>query len=330
MPAPTFNEMHIDQPLTNLAVAYYQKETNFIADIAAPIVPVNKQSNKYFVYDESDLFRIYVQKRKSASESAGASYHLSNDSYYCDPDALHVDIPWDAYDNADAPINPEQDATRFLMQQMRMKKEADFISACFGTGLWTSITEQTGVDSGASTNQFVRWNVSGSTPVKDIKARALQIQKLTGKTRAELTLIVNPDVNDALEEHADFTGKIQYIQQAVVTPDIITKVLGIKQYLVLNSSYNSTNQGQTASYAFQGGKNALLCYINPNPNAGEREPSAMYQFAWKRSKLGGQTGVTVKAGPIEWHDADRVEAQMAYDFKIVSNPCGAFMYTAVA
>ena len=43
---PQSNEVHIDAALTNLSVGY--QNPAFIADRLAPVVPVRKQSDKYF------------------------------------------------------------------------------------------------------------------------------------------------------------------------------------------------------------------------------------------------------------------------------------------
>jgi hypothetical protein len=46
MPMLTASQVHIDQPLTNLTVAYLQSQDNFIADKVFPNVPVDKKTNK--------------------------------------------------------------------------------------------------------------------------------------------------------------------------------------------------------------------------------------------------------------------------------------------
>ena len=54
MPQPTQNQVHVDAILTNISVAYMQKQENFIANKVFPIVPVDKQSDKYFSYTKND------------------------------------------------------------------------------------------------------------------------------------------------------------------------------------------------------------------------------------------------------------------------------------
>ena len=55
MPSPTARQSHIDAALTNVSIAYANAE--YIFDQIFPIVPVAKQSNKFFVFPKASWFR---------------------------------------------------------------------------------------------------------------------------------------------------------------------------------------------------------------------------------------------------------------------------------
>ena len=57
MPMLTASQVHIDQPLTNLTIAYLQSQDNFIADKVFPNVAVDKKTNKFYEYDRENFFR---------------------------------------------------------------------------------------------------------------------------------------------------------------------------------------------------------------------------------------------------------------------------------
>ena len=57
MPMLTPSAVHIDQPLTNLTIAYLQNTTGFIADKVFPNVPVSKLTDKYYIYNREDFNR---------------------------------------------------------------------------------------------------------------------------------------------------------------------------------------------------------------------------------------------------------------------------------
>ena len=45
---PNASDVHIDSPLTNISIAYMQDQKEYIADKIFPVVPVDKQGDKYF------------------------------------------------------------------------------------------------------------------------------------------------------------------------------------------------------------------------------------------------------------------------------------------
>ncbi len=47
--SPTPQGVHRDAILTNISIAYIQSHANFISDKVFPIVPVQKQSDRYYV-----------------------------------------------------------------------------------------------------------------------------------------------------------------------------------------------------------------------------------------------------------------------------------------
>jgi hypothetical protein len=72
MGQPTSRMVHIDQPLTQLSVAYRQSRDVFVAERVFPNVNVDKQSNKYFTFDKQAFFRDSAQRRSNGEESAGS------------------------------------------------------------------------------------------------------------------------------------------------------------------------------------------------------------------------------------------------------------------
>ena len=79
MPLLTPSSVHIDQPLTNLTLAYAQSQENFIADKVFPTVGVDKQSDKYYQYDRANMNRTGdVKKLAPRTEVEPVSYtHLT-------------------------------------------------------------------------------------------------------------------------------------------------------------------------------------------------------------------------------------------------------------
>src|SRR5258706_7929665 len=124
MAEPTLTQVHVNRPLTNISQAYMQDSTDYIADKIFPIVPVQKQSDRYFVYTKGDWFRDETQVRAPATESAGGGYGLDNTpSYYAPLYAFHKDVDPQVRANSDVPLNADRDATLFITHRMLLKRE---------------------------------------------------------------------------------------------------------------------------------------------------------------------------------------------------------------
>ncbi len=82
MPLPTSRDVHVDQMLTNVSVAY--KNASYIADEAFPLLPVQKQSNIIPSYDQSYWFRDEAKMAGPGTEIAVADYAVTtSDTYFC-------------------------------------------------------------------------------------------------------------------------------------------------------------------------------------------------------------------------------------------------------
>jgi len=315
MPQPTRSDVHVDAILTNMSVAYMQESYAFIAANAFPTVPVNKQSDKYFVYDQSSFFRDSAQPRADGTESAGSGYGLSTASYATQVWALHKDIGDQVRENSDSPLNPDMDATRFLSQQMLIRQERDWASSAFTTGVWDT-----------DTTPGTLWSASGSTPITDVQTGINTMLTNTGFVAN--TLIVSYAVFSILRNHSDIVDRYKYTSAESINTDLIAKVMGVDRVLVMASTYDSAAEGATASYAQIGDKDALLAYVNPS--AGLMVPSAGYNFVW--SGVGGGLGTSTAISRFRMDPlrADRIEIQSAWDFKVVSSALGYFFSNVVA
>ncbi len=325
MPQPTLSQVHIDAPLTNLSVAYMQKQENFIADKVFPIVPVDKKSNKFFVYRKNDWFRDEAQRRADGTESAGSGYNLDTDSYSADVWAFHKDVGDQVLNNADAPLTPLREASEFVTHRLLLRRELQFVSDYFTTGVWG--TDETGVASSPSSGEFLQWNSSSATPIDDIESAKSSILGTTGFEAN--TLVLGYDVFKALKNHSTIVDRYKYTQAgAYVTEDLLAKVFGVQRVLVAKSVKATNNEGAAGAYAFAFGKAALLCHVAPNP--GLLTPSAGYTFAWTGVSEGLGSTLGVSQFRMEHLKATRVEGQVAFDNKVVGADLGYFFTTAVA
>src|SRR5208282_1783572 len=138
MPQPTRSDVHVNKPLTEISIAYIQRAQDFIADKVFPIVPVLKQSDRYFSYTKDYWFRTAAAKRAPASESAGSGFLINNTpNYFADVWAVHQDIDDQTRTNADQPIDLDRDATLFVTQNLLLRREIQFVNNYMAIDIWT-------------------------------------------------------------------------------------------------------------------------------------------------------------------------------------------------
>ena len=321
MPQPGVAAVHVNRPLTNISVAYIQTAMrSSMAAVAFPIVPVEKQSDRYFVYNKGDFLRDEAEIRAPGAESAGSGYALdSTPNYFCPDYALHKDVTDDEVANSDDPLQPMDDAAEFIAQKLMIRREKLWAANFFTTSKWaTDITPTT------------LWDAAGSTPLRDVATGVDTILQSTGMKPN--TLILGRKVFTGLCENTSIKEMIKYTQKGVVTEEILAALLKVDRVLVGDMIENTAAQGQTASGAFILGKHALLCYAAPKPSL--KQPSAGYTISWRGA--GGPTGtrnaigIATRRFRMEHLKSERVESEFYFDMKLIASDCGYFFPSAVS
>lgn len=318
---PKMQDAHIDRAMTNISVAYLQDASAFIADKVFPIVPVRRQSDVFYVYNKGDFMRDEAQVRGAGTESAGGDYGVAaSDPYHCRKHAFHYDVTEEERANYDEPLNADTDATEFVSQKMLIRREMEWASKFFKTGVWG--TEITGAESNPSSGQAIKWNLATSNPILDITNAAVKMASETGYRPN--TLVLSPFAFNALKNHEDILDRIKYTQKGIVTTDLLATLFEVQHVYVAWSVVNSAAKGATDSVSFIMGKHALLCYANPSPAL--RKPSAGYIFAWTGLEGAGAYGNRIVRLPMDvlGLGTERIEGEIAFDAKKICGDLGVF------
>ena len=324
---PGLGDVHVDRPLTNVSLAFLQSQEGFVADRVFPRVGVQKQSDKYFTYDRGMFNRDEMEARAPGTESAGATYTISNDSYSCDVYALHVNVADQIRANADTPINLDREAVEFLTIKSLIQREVAWAATYFTTGIWT--TDLTGVSGSPGGSQFQQWNEAASTPIENIRTAKRTVHESTGFRPNVLTL--GRAVYDSLLDHPDIVGRLDRGQTsgtAMVMRQNLAELFELDEILVMDAIQNTAAEGASNSHSFVGGKQALLSY-RPQ-NAGIMLPSAGYTFTWNGLLGGGSLATRISRFRMDHLKSDRLEIESAYDQKLVAADLGYFFTSAVA
>lgn len=339
---PSRGDVHVNRPLTNISLAFLQNADAFVADRVFPNIPVEKQSDSYFTYDRGEFNRDEMKDRAPGAESSGGNYQVSTDTYNAVVRAFHKNVPDQVRANADNPINLDREATEYVTHKALIKRETTWVTNYFTQGApgdtWTFDVD--GVASGAtaaasfdptnaSNNDKLQWNDAASTPIEDVRQGKRFVGESTG-FRPNV-LVLGRSVFDTLLDHPDIVGRLDRGQTqgpAMANREALAALFEVDEVLVMDAIQNTATEGQTASHSYIGGKHALLCYRAPNP--GILTPSAGYTFSWTGFLGATAAGTRIKRFRMEPNASDRIEIEMAYAQKRVSEDLGYFFGSIVA
>ena len=330
MSSPYLSQVHVDRPLSNMSVAYIQDQNMFVSGKAFPYVPVDKKSDRYFLYTKDDWFRDDAQLRAPNTESAGGGYDIDNTpSYTCLVYAYHKDIDEQEETNSDVPLNAERDATRFVTRKLLLRQEIQWVTDFFATSKWT------GSSTGGDITPSPTWDDPSSTPIEDVQAQQAAILQNTGFEAN--TFILGFQVYQKLIRHPDVIDLIKYGagpgNPAIANEAALAKIFSVERVLVSKSVKNTaakTPGSTTFTGALTAGKNALICYVAGAPSI--MEPSSGYTFMWKGISRGIGTTIGAYRIPMPWLGLEniRIEAEIAFANKLVGADLGAFFSACVA
>lgn len=325
MPQPHLGQVHVDAVLTNISLAYMQRRENFIADRVFPTVPVSKKSDLYFTYTKNDWLRDEAQRRADATESAGGGYNVSTDSYQADVWAFHKDVGDQTLANADTPLNPLREASEFVTHRLLLRRELQFVNDFLTINTWG--TDVAGVSGTPTSGQFKYWSdYTSSDPLTDIEDGKATVLSNTGQEPN--TLVLGYEVFRQLKNHPELVDRIKYTSSQTITTDMMAAMFDVDRVMVAKAIKATNNEGGSEAYDFAFGKSALLAFVAPSP--GLMTPSAGYTFAW--TGVSGGLGATIGVSQFRMESlkATRIEAEVAFDNKVVGADLGYFFNGAVA
>lgn len=333
MPNPAQSDLHVNVPLTNVSVAYAQSADLFIATKVFPRVSVQKQSDLFWKYSKSDFRRTDVERRAPSTESPGTGWNVTTDTYFTHVYSVHKDIDDQIRANADSTFALDKEATNFVTNQLLLKRDLDWTSRYFTTGVWG--TDLAGVAATPGTNQFLQFDNASSDPIKlfsDLQTNFMQ----ENAGRKANTLVLGAHVINALKNHPDILDRIKYTQKGIVTEDLIASLLGVDKVLVSYATKTGTERGidakaqdADATYEFiADSKSALLVHTPASP--GLMTPAAGYTFTWSGYLGGNAQGTRIKRFRMEHIASDRIEGESTYDMKVVGSDLGVFMSAVVS
>lgn len=320
---PTAGDVHVNRPLTNFSQKFLQNASAFVGMRAWPNLPVAKQSDLYYVFDRADFFRDEAEERADGTESAGGGFDLSTDPYFARVYAFHKDVTDRQRANQDSPVALDQSATQYVSGKHLIRRERIMQTNLFAANKWFNGT------AAATAGENVDWSAANSDPIKDVRDAIRGVHQLTGY-RPNRMLIGRQGYDTLVDNDeilARITGGANTAQPAKVIRSLIAALFEIEEIIVMDAVYNTAVKGAAENNVFIGGDNALLYYAPAT--VGLEEPTAAVQFSWTGLMGNTSNGMRIKRFRMEHLEADRIEGQMSFDYRLTSGALGHF-FTSVS
>jgi len=326
MPLLTPSSVHLDQPLTNLTLAFAQDQANFIADKVFPVVGVERQSDKYYVYDRDNMNRTGdVKALAPRTEVNRIGMSISNSSYYADVFGLGMDFDQQTLANEDAALDIRSAGAQTLATRLMIHREEQFAANFFAASIWGSESTPTNLWS----------DYTNSTPIADVTNARRTMQLKSGGFKPN-TMVVGKEVRDILINHpkilARLNGGATVANTALITDAKLAEIFEVENFYVMEAVKNDSVEGVAESNSFIGGKHALL--VHGPKGAGLMTPAAGLTFAWNNVQGANNLGITVESFSDDalkrQQVAEHIQVKMAYDMKVTGADLGYFFDTVVA
>ena len=307
---------YVSKVLTNISLGY--RNDNYIAEKIMPAISVKKDTAQISTYGMDNL-RIVKALRAQWSWANEVNHSVSIwDHYVLADHALKELVTKEEYDNADAPIKPETDATENLTDRMQVIKEYELaVNVMASTTIITQNTTLSGTD---------QWSdPDNSDPIGDITTAIETIRAATGKKPN--TFVIPYATMMVLKDHPQILDRILN-STGVVTMDLVMSVLmkafpNIKEIMIGDAQYNGWVEGGTDSLTDIWGKHFWVMYIEKKPRLKSRS------FGYTYQKNGENRRVKVLK-----YDEDKegryVRVNDKYDQKLVDEKCAYLIKNAVA
>lgn len=334
MPFMMPGDKHVNRNLTTVMVAYSQDQSEtFIADKVFPNIPNDKPTDFYYKMGRQSFLQTNMLKRAPRTETPGADWNMTRDTYTMDVWGLHHDIEDQDRATADDNWNLDKTGTELITQQALLRRELEWYSTFFKTGVWS--VDHAGVTTGPTGTQFLQFDQSGASPIKLFRQARRSFHKATGVLPNFVTF--GTDVWDTIIDHPEFVDRIKYTQSAIslsralVAEAIEIDTIYVSEVVQATSTLDETTAVVAPATSYVGNaKDFLLGYRNPAGKPNKTAPSAGYTFSWSGYLGASAFGGRIKKYRMEHYATDRIEIEMAYDYKIVAPELGQYYSAAVA
>lgn len=296
MPSPS--SVHVSAPLTNIAIKY--KNLALVGEKILPIIPVQKEADKYYVFRKEELI-VENSQRAAGAEAKEITWDVDTATYTADEYALKHLVPDRVVNNADSPVRPKITATQKLTQKLLLGSELRI----------ASLVQKNG-SVGSSAVPSIKWDGTSPDIEKDIDTAKNAIRKAAG---VEPTSIVLPyDVALSVKRDSTVRNLIRYTVPAyeLLKTGDLPPVIWNLEVIIAGAIRNTVNEGQAETLGNVWTDNVLVFYKEQSPSL----DALSFGYIFRVGNL------AVKTYRVEERGGEMIEVSMLQDEKIVATAAG--------
>lgn len=248
----TTGSVHVSAPLTNIAIKF--KNMALVAERIFPVVPVIKESDKYYIFRKEEL-QIDKAKRAPGAEAKEIVWDVDTATYTAEEYALKHLVPDRIRNNADNAVRPDITSTQKLTNKLLLAQELRVASVVQST----ANLSQNGAPS-------VQWDQASPNIELDVDTAKNSVRTNAGTDAS--SILIPYRVAQAIKRDTTVRNLIRY----TVPGDILLRngdlppVLWNLEVIVAGAVRNTANEAATATIGDVWTDNVVVFYKEASPS----------------------------------------------------------------
>ena len=280
----TIKDVHVDQPLSNLSIGYHP--AGMVAERVASPMKVNKESDKYYVWNRDTAFRVdangIMSLRPDKSEAKTVDFGISTSTYTAEEYALKILVSDREKDNADSVLKLRESKLRRLQDLLLLEQEIRVATLLTTSGNW---------DTDHTADPSVKWDAASAVVIeKNIDDAKEVVRKAIGVEPN--TIVIPSAVAKVVKRDGTLRDLIRYTHSDLLVNGDLPPRLFNMDVIIPGSTYTSSIEGASSiTYSDVWGEHVLLLYVPKE--ATMDSPTAVKTFrardwevrSWREEKL---------------------------------------------
>lgn len=338
-------DFYTDVPLSNVAVARFQRDTNFVCAQMATKLIVTKPSGLYDKWNMADMNRDDMQARGDNARARETKFSKQQSQFSVLDDAIAIKLNDITQKAADVQVKPQVMVPRILSYKALIRLERKLAGVLVAANWYRTVAggAADAVNSGGTTGVRKRFSDTSTDPIAALLDEVRQQGALTGFEATGLMFgrnawhswRNNPNVRATLT-----TGSTPAIRNAPAKISEAASLLELEWVGVSRAIYNSAGENLAAVNGYIIDPNSAFLFYRPTgggagtADAGQynnEDPAALVRFVYAEG-AGNNDGIRIRsmrdefAGP---GGSDHWELDSFNNFGVVTKEMGT-LFTDIA